>query len=82
MCIDYRALNHQTRLDKQPLPRIYDLLDWLANANCLSSVDLHTGYHQVAIRPGEKYKTDFLSRRSLFEFPVLPFGLTNAPSIF
>ena len=82
MCIDYRALNQQTRPDKYPLPRIDDLLDQLVNANCLSSIDLYTGYHQVAIYPGDEYKTAFLSRYGLFEFLVLPFGLINTPSTF
>ena len=59
MCIDCKALNQQTRPDKQPLPRIDDLLDQLVNANCLSSIYLHTGYHQVAFHPGDKYKTAF-----------------------
>ena len=45
ICIDYRALNKQTRLDKYPLPSIDDLLDQLLNANYLGSIDLYTGYH-------------------------------------
>ena len=77
--IDYRALNQQARLAKYPLPRIGDLLDQLVNTNYLSSIYLHTGYHQVEIRPGDVYKTAFLSRYGLFEFLMLPFGLTNAP---
>ena len=55
MCIDCRALNQQKRPDKYPLPRINNLLDQLVNANSLSSIDLHTGYNQVAICPGDKY---------------------------
>ena len=47
MCIDYRALNQQTRPEKYPLPRIDDLLDQLVNTSCLSSIYLYTGYHQM-----------------------------------
>ena len=80
--INNRDLNQQTRPYKYSLPRIDDLLDQLVNSNCLSSIDLHTGYHQVAIRPGDECKTAFIFRYGLFEFLELPFGLTNAPSIF
>ena len=45
ICIDYRALNQQTRPEKYPLPRINDLLDQLVNIHCLFSIDLHTSYH-------------------------------------
>ena len=79
---NYRTLNQQTKPDKYPLPRIYDLLDSLVNAYCLSSIDLYTSYQQLAIRPGNEYKTPFLSRYGLFEFLVLLFGLKNSPSIF
>ena len=82
ICIDYRVLHQQTRPDKYPLPSTDDLLDWLVNANYLSSIDFYTGYHQVAICPGDEYKTALLSRYSLFKFFVLPSSLINSSSIF
>ena len=45
ICIDCRALNKQTILNKYPLPRIDNLLDWLANVHCFISIELYTGYH-------------------------------------
>ena len=47
MTVDYRALNHETKKDIYPLPRINDLLDKLLKAMCLSAIDLASGYHQV-----------------------------------
>ena len=82
MCIDYRALNKQTRLDKYPLPRIDDLLDRLCEAKVLSSINLHMGYYQIPMERGHEFKTAFVSRFGLFEFTVLLLGLCNAPSTF
>ena len=45
MTVDYRALNHQTKKDVYPLPKIDDLLDKLAEAKYLSAIDLASGYH-------------------------------------
>ena len=59
--MDYRDINQKTRPDKHQLPRIDDLLDQLVNAHCLSSMDLHIGYHKVAIHQGNECKTAFLS---------------------
>ena len=45
MCVDFRSLNHQTRLDMFPIPRIHDLLDKLSKAPVFSAVDLSSAYH-------------------------------------
>ena len=61
MSINYWALSQQERPDKYPLRRIDNLLDRLVNAYFLTSIDLHTIYYQVAMHPGDVYKTVFLS---------------------
>ena len=82
MCIDYRALNKVTIKNKYPLPRIDDLMDHLSGSACFSSIDLMSGYHQLRIDPADVPKTAFRSPFGLYQYKVLPFGLSNAPSIF
>ncbi|GBG91466.1 hypothetical protein CBR_g52422 [Chara braunii] len=82
MCIDYRGLNAITVKNREPLPRIDDLLDRVQGCRYFSKIDLKSGYHQIAIHPEDQHKTAFQTRYGLYEFVVMPFGPCNAPGTF
>jgi transposase InsO family protein len=81
MCLDYREVNARTVKDAYPLPRIQETLDYLSGNQWFCSLDLTAGYNQIAMGEGKEY-TAFASRKGLFHWNVMSFGLCNAPATF
>ena len=81
-CVDYRQVNAVTVKDAYPLPRIDDSLCALSGAKWFSTLDLASGYWQVPMDPASSGKAAFVTTSGLYEWTVMPFGLTSAPSTF
>jgi len=83
-CVDYRKLNAQTVWDSHPLPNPADLFEAVGRRSprWFSTLDLSSGYHQIAMGQGSKERTAFITQDGLFQFNVMAFGLNGAPATF
>ena len=81
-CVDFRKCYQITKSNYYPLPLIDDIIALLGNAKYYSSLDIKSGYWQIAMEDSDKEKTAFVCHKGLSEFNVLPFAVCNAPSIF
>ena len=82
LCVDYGALNRITIPNQYPLPLMQELQDRVRGVQWFTKMDLRNGFHLIRICKGDEWKTAFRTRYGLFEFQVMPYGLTNAPSTF
>jgi len=82
LCVDYRALNAITKKDRYPLPLIHETLNNICKAKWLTKLDVIAAFNKIRVKEGDEWKTAFRTRFGLFEWLVMPFGMTNAPSTF
>ncbi|GFX15005.1 retrovirus-related Pol polyprotein from transposon opus [Trichonephila clavipes] len=80
--IDYRKLNAITKYPRYPLPLIDDLITNIPSTTVMLTLDLRSGYFQLAINPRDIEKTAFITRNGTFAFNRMPFGLSGTAPTF
>ena len=71
-----------SKKDAYPIPDIQDALDNLRGSRYFATIDLLRGYWQLGMTDRAKERSAFCTRRGLFQFTRMPFGLSGAPGSF
>jgi hypothetical protein len=65
-----------------PLPRIDDIPNTLVGAKWFFILDQKSVYWKIDVHPDNKEKTAFSMGQGLWQFTLMPLGLSNVPAIF
>ena len=79
---DLRQLNDVTIKDAYPPKNIQENLQKLKRAKIFTSIDACGAYHAIQIEDGSRDCTAFISPFGTFCYIRMPFGLSNAGSVY
>ena len=80
--MDYRGLNNITRKNQYPLPLIKETLNGISKIRYFTKLNITAVFHKIHIAKGQEWIMAFRTRYGLFEYLIIPFGLTGAPATF
>ena len=72
--------NRQIIVDKFPLPSADELIVKLAGAKVFSKLDIRSAYFHMPLTEDSRSLTAFFTPNGLYQYKVLPMGLSSAPS--
>ena len=83
LCGEYKlTVNQVAKLDRYLLLRIEELHAQLGNGTTYTKVDMRHAYEQIEFRPESRNYVPINTRRGLFTYKRLPYGVSSAPGIF
>lgn len=80
--IDFRQLNSKLKPQHFPISRVDDILASLSGSTIFSRFDIHQGFFNFKITEDSSKYTAFATHEGLWEFLVLPQGLSTSPFLF
>lgn len=79
LVFDYRKVNEVTETQTFPMPDLEEEISKMHGSKFFTTMDLHSAYHQIPLRPEDKLLTSFQTSNRKFQFTRMPFGLKGAP---
>ena len=83
ICGDFKlTVNRVAKLDRYPIPKVYDLFSSLAVGRYFTKLDLSQAYLQIGLDDQSKSLVVVNTHKGLFQYNCLPYGISLAPAIF
>lgn len=82
MCGDYRRVNSVVEFDAEPMSDQKVIFSRLSASRFFTKMDLLKGFFQIPLHPESRKITAFKTPIGLYQYRVLPFGLSTSPSVF
>ena len=79
---DYRPVNYWTIRDQYPIPDIKHITKELQGHTLFTKFNIRSGYNNVHIRVGDKWKAAFCMAEGHWQPKVMYFGQCNTPPTF
>lgn len=81
-CVDYQKPNALSKKEHYPLSLIEESLARIGKAKIFTKIDIRQAFHHIRMDPDSEDLTTFRTRNGAYKYKVLPFGLSNGPSLF
>lgn len=81
-CVDYRKLNAVTVKTSMALSSISNAAEIMHGKKYFSTIDLCSGFFQVALHEGSQEKSGFITPWGPYKWKVMPQGASSSPSTF
>lgn len=82
LCLDLRRVNEAVLKEHHPMPSVDDYMAKLGRGRMWSKLDIKEAFLQMELDEDSRDATTFITRRGLYRFKRLPFGLVTAPELF
>ena len=69
-------------MDAYQIPSMERMIEKVAFAKYISTIDLTKGYWQIPQETSIIEKSAFITQKGLYEFLAMPFGMKTAPATF
>ena len=79
LCVNMRCANKAIIRERHPIPTIDEVLEDMQEGSLFSKLDLKWGDHQFELSEESRSITTFVTRKGLFRYKRLMFGITSAP---